>query len=440
MGAQDVRTLSYINNLHPAKYPALYKVIENVVGRSIVLWDEFLGRAYYNHCSPRIEMTGDGYDPDFIEPEPEYDEDGYEALYEDWQNRRPIVQPEPSSFESPEFTEMPDVEKLRKESCGCLQIIVKLANIHLTTENPTYPGGTWHTEGQANENICASSIYYYSSENVSDSFLRFRQGRREPYDLDYAQDDYRAVETIYGFENRGPAIQELGSIKTCQGRLIAFANTLQHQVQPFSLIDRSRPGYRKILALFLVDPHQRIISTANVPCQQKEWWAEVVSSIGPLGSTLPPELTRRVMDYVDIPITMEKAKEQRSELMKERSQFVVESNHNLVQSYTYSVSTSSLVPCSSDLLSILFSLFFTDQHTWFATARGNDDDGGTYDVAAAWQCETLCLSPPPPCGHHYSSCRYEPCLVPQTWDLEGASPRPFTPEEENIPRGVLPQI
>jgi hypothetical protein len=29
-----------------------------------------------------------------------------------------------------------------------LQIIVKLANIHLTPEKPEYAGGTWHVEGQ----------------------------------------------------------------------------------------------------------------------------------------------------------------------------------------------------------------------------------------------------------------------------------------------------
>jgi hypothetical protein len=29
-----------------------------------------------------------------------------------------------------------------------LQIIVKLANIHLTPESPSYEGGAWHVEGQ----------------------------------------------------------------------------------------------------------------------------------------------------------------------------------------------------------------------------------------------------------------------------------------------------
>jgi hypothetical protein len=44
-----------------------------------------------------------------------------------------------------------------------LQVIVKLANIVLTPEKPTYPGGSWHVEGMKNEHIVASGIYYYHS-------------------------------------------------------------------------------------------------------------------------------------------------------------------------------------------------------------------------------------------------------------------------------------
>lgn len=40
-------------------------------------------------------------------------------------------------------------------------MIVKLANIELTPENPRYTGGSWHVEGMASENIAASGIYYY---------------------------------------------------------------------------------------------------------------------------------------------------------------------------------------------------------------------------------------------------------------------------------------
>jgi hypothetical protein len=59
------------------------------------------------------------------------------------------------------------------------------------------------------------------------------------------------------------------------------------------------------LALFLVDPHIRIISSAHVPCQQKEWWAQEVKSVG-VFSTLPNEMLKEVVDHVeDFPIGLE---------------------------------------------------------------------------------------------------------------------------------------
>lgn len=40
----------------------------------------------------------------------------------------------------------------------------------------------------------------------------------------------------------------------------------------FKLEDPTKPGHRRFIALWLVDPHRRILSTANVPPQQKDWW------------------------------------------------------------------------------------------------------------------------------------------------------------------------
>ena len=40
-----------------------------------------------------------------------------------------------------------------REDFGRLQIIIKLANIHLTPEKPEYEGGSWHIEGMANESM-----------------------------------------------------------------------------------------------------------------------------------------------------------------------------------------------------------------------------------------------------------------------------------------------
>lgn len=115
----------------------------------------------------------------------------------------------------------------------------------------------------------------------------------------------------------------------CQeGRLVTFPNVVQHCVSPFSLVDRAKPGHLKILALFLVDPRRRIISSSNVPPQQEDWGREkreLVASL--LSQRLPPELRHMVMK--DIPsssMTMDEAKAYRLELMEERSAQVSENN------------------------------------------------------------------------------------------------------------------
>ena len=141
--------------------------------------------------------------------------------------------------------------------------------------------------------------------------------------MPYQQDDFRALETIYGVENETARIQDLGRVVTRQGRLLAFPNTLQHRVGPFHLADPTKPGHRKILALFLVDPHVSIISTANVPPQQKTWWTEQIEETGVLGR-VPREIADHILDMADYPISLAEAKAQRLELMAERTNFVAD--------------------------------------------------------------------------------------------------------------------
>jgi Protein of unknown function (DUF4246) len=62
--------------------------------------------------------------------------------------------------------------------------------------------------------------------------------------------------------------------------------------------------------LFLIDPNIRIISTANVPCQQKDWWTTVIQRKGVLAQ-LPFELQEQVFDEVEgFPISLKEAKKQ----------------------------------------------------------------------------------------------------------------------------------
>ena len=116
-------------------------------------------------------------------------------------------------------------------------------------------------------------------------------------------------------------------------------------------MDPTKPGHRKMLALFLVDPNIRVISTAHVPCQRKDWWIEatmdskentvvnsshVPSQARPL-DRLPRELQDLIFDNVDdFPMSMEDAKTVRLKLIEERQNFTV-SHGQLLEMFTFSL-------------------------------------------------------------------------------------------------------
>lgn len=160
-------------------------------------------------------------------------------------------------------------------------------------------------------------------------------------DLEYPQEIHGWLTDIFGCEQNGATVQEVGSVLCKEGRLITFPNILQHQVQPFRLADPTKPGHRKILALFLVDPRIKIISTANVPPQQRDWQSE--KSERPFSGTdvtsagLGGELKEGIFDTMkEYPIGLEEAKENRLKLMKERKHFVLEQSSTF-ESHTFSL-------------------------------------------------------------------------------------------------------
>ena len=247
-----------------------------------------------------------------------------------------IIQPEPHG--NPIHY---DVRDLKKEFHAGLQVIVKLANIELKP-GESYAGGSWHVEGQSNEHIVATALYYYDSKNITESRLAFRQAPDESEfeyktewhkDFFYEQGEDTFLPAVFGLVNFESTVQEIGSVVCREGRLLTFPNTLQHCVSPFELEDKTKPGHRKILALFLVDPHLKIISTKNVPPQQKDWW------IGKLFQTkgiafmekLPPEIVNHILSFIDEPMSLETAKEKRLELIAERSRYVSEQDENFKQ-------------------------------------------------------------------------------------------------------------
>jgi hypothetical protein len=171
----SVKITSYINNLQPKKHKELYEVLERVIAKTIPMWNAALESTQAMNKEPRIDLG----DMPWIDPEgePPRGED-----FDEWREaNRTLVPPNPDSHSTPgnrfgKSHNMPIPVDLRKTFTDHgLQVIVKLANIHLTPEKSSYDGGTWHIEGQLNEHICASALYYYDSDNITDSYLSFRE-------------------------------------------------------------------------------------------------------------------------------------------------------------------------------------------------------------------------------------------------------------------------
>ncbi|KAF4950576.1 hypothetical protein FSARC_13144 [Fusarium sarcochroum] len=351
---------SYINNVHPTKHAGLYSVIEQFIEKSLPAWDtiyrwneefEVLRLRSWDvypkcrvpeicrlenrpwSCSqrarpldedefPRAKNLSEYYRSD----QAERDEKWYKSTHwpevpEPKTEADELIQLNPSDVKTSGFF----------DDTSRVQVIVKLANIHLTPEKPTYDGGSWHIEGQLNEHICATALYYYDCDNITESRLDFRTPANQEdmmMELNHEQGDYENIERIYDIRSSEDTIQNIGSVLTRQDRMLFFPNVYQHHVSPFQLADKTRPGHRKILALFLVDPLIPVISTANVPPQQRHWWTEtLVSNDRP--SHLPPELTDMVIENLDFPISLEDAKEIRKELMEERTTSQDDLNNDL---------------------------------------------------------------------------------------------------------------
>jgi hypothetical protein len=99
--------------------------------------------------------------------------------------------------------------------------------------------------------------------------------------------------------------------------LLVFPNIYQHRVGTFNLKDPSKPGHRKILVFFLVDPTQRIISTATVLPQNVAWRdSELMNKVV---DDLPLEVAEMITKQIGFEMTLEEAKEHRLTLMEERS-------------------------------------------------------------------------------------------------------------------------
>lgn len=294
---------SYINNIHP-KFNELYHSIGSVFNNIVPGLNFSLAR-YLSEEYIRIPIPGftDAYNEDFEEYQERlyaiYDEDGgYDVEQEEELEAQRVNYLRKFV---PKYEADPETVDFDLRSFGSAKVIVKMANIELTPENPKYPGGSWHVEGTINEDIVATVLYYYDMENVVGSKLSFKFAYSDP---NYEQSDTVYCEKIFGLNDGDKMSRYLGSLEAQKDRVIIFPNCFQHHVDEFELEDKTKPGFRKILCFFVVDPHNpHIKATDVVPFQQEGW---------PLENQFPG-----VEDVTTM--TLAEAQNFRQELMSERS-------------------------------------------------------------------------------------------------------------------------
>ncbi|PRP79943.1 hypothetical protein PROFUN_05919 [Planoprotostelium fungivorum] len=353
-----VKIDSYVNNLHPVKHKKMYGTLAKVFERFVPLLGRVLDAPRINRIDPHLadyiasrsrerikEMIA-------MERYNEMNEGGEvaEENEDEWYDR---VQEMKYEAKVPEKFK-PTPEKFVDLRGRRLQVIVKMANIELTPESPEYKGGSWHVEGMLNERIVATCIYYYASNNISESRLAFRRRVRQPYTGDEQTEQSEGVtecHQIFGLGVWNSSLNEtLGSVETKEGRCIVFPNINQHMVSPFRLADATRPGSRKILVFFLVDPDMRITSTARVPPQQHDWLWDELKACEPF-SSLPRDILNLIEGYCGFLMKREEAERIRLELMEERSAMVQNVNAGEIlggKRGLKSLSVSRLKPMTSD--------------------------------------------------------------------------------------------
>ncbi|ANZ74115.1 BA75_00562T0 [Komagataella pastoris] len=325
-GDYVVEIQSYINNLDPLKYGTLYPLIASVFAKAVpglnLLLTHLSGLERLRVEYPRFDQM----DRDWV-----YNDEFHkkvEALEaarnfgDDWslleRQRVNYINKSnfPLQFKTPVFEKKVDLADY-----GDLKVITKLASIHLTSEKPSYPGGSWHVEGTVNEDIVATVLYYYDSENIGESKLSFRNATIEPQ---YEQHDHDGIRQIFGLWHEGNLTKYLGSVDCIENRLLIFPNLYQHHVDPFELVDKTKPGHRKILCFFLVDPdNKHTIASDKVPPQQQDILGDKITSF--LGketsSQFPDEILELIASKVQYTMSLDEAKKVRERLMKERAPF-----------------------------------------------------------------------------------------------------------------------
>ena len=311
-GEGGAKITSYINNVHPMKHRNIYNILESFIDKTIPM---------FNHSIMAIKA-------------PSYEN---VRLHVAFMGREPFIKKDVDDFRPAEQRTVLDFADtqgryrdwlrvdLKKEFWNIgLQYVPHVQEIILTPEESIFNGEDWHVQGQRNERICATAVYIYNSENITSARISFRR-RIHDEEASLAagaiQEPPFAPE-IYGAQSGDPVIQHMGDLELPEGRVITYPNMFQSRLLPFELKDKNKPGCVKMLMLHLIDPNRRMMSTAMVPPQRKDWWADEIRRHNARIYRLPPEIWDLIVDMVEeCPIGTHEAEKIQREFMEERWEF-----------------------------------------------------------------------------------------------------------------------
>ncbi|KAJ2117322.1 hypothetical protein IW146_000849 [Coemansia sp. RSA 922] len=265
----SVTISSYINNLHPVRYAALYQTISKVFAKLMPLLEQVTTDMVHPR-SLRAKFDREvcfKHGVDFPTELMHYIWEE-KPLPSGWIEKMPYIEPVPGPFSSSDRPIKP--YSMRGMP---LQASVEIASINLTPENPVHTEGEWQAVGRAEERVFAVALYFYNVDNIASPKLKFREpvGERNIVNMG-AKLEFCILHNIdedYG--NGCLYTQEVGEIEIKSGSYICYPNFYQTMMPSVELVDPTRPGHLKYIAFYIADPSRRLISTALVPPQQPNW-------------------------------------------------------------------------------------------------------------------------------------------------------------------------
>ncbi|KAJ2070572.1 hypothetical protein GGH13_003933 [Coemansia sp. S155-1] len=303
----SVTIRSYINNLHPTRYAALYQTISKVFAKFVSLLEQ-VATDLICPRAPRVVFDRDEcFEPGECNPYklynmatqgvtiPEeyhkfvanseayaYDRTGHSIgningveldmteIENAYEKAEVYTEPVPRPF-------CPSNRPIKPFSTRGLplQATVEISSISLTPENPTHLEGEWQAIGRAEERVFAVGLYFYDVENVASPKLKFRDPVWRslfinPRDFKDFCASHDIVSTL-GPHHSCVYTQEVGEVEIKSGSYVCYPNYYQTKMPSFELADTTRPGHVKYIAFYIADPLYRLISTEIVPPQQPDW-------------------------------------------------------------------------------------------------------------------------------------------------------------------------